>query len=487
VVNVALHAANSLLLFVVLRRMTGSRWRSAAVAALFAVHPLHVESVAWIAERKDVLSTLFFLLTLWAYHHYAASPRFNRWLLVFLVMALGLMAKSMLVTLPAVLLLLDFWPLRRFRGWSAARLLLEKLPLLALSLATAAVTVAAQASKGATAMLHDPQAGTPADLPVRLANAAITAVKYLTMTAWPADLAVYYPYDFHPPTWQAAGAWLLLLAATGGTIWCFRQCIRHTECAVRPPVPTGSLVQRPKALGGRHTECAAYGVGWFWYLGTLVPVIGLVQVGSQAMADRYSYIPSIGIFLAFVWFVADLARRLPWPEPKRSIVLAGAASAVLTAYLAVAHHQASCWINSERLFRHALAITGENPVACENLGDSLLHQERFAEAEVQFRKVLAMDAEHYRQTPAELAQASAGQGRVGEAIALVHAIPENYEKAKGMNNLAMFLAPRGHVTEAIELLQEAIKLVPEQPLVRENLARIKATGGNPKSEIRNPK
>ena len=507
-VNAALHAANAVLLFLVLRRMTGSRWRSAAVAALFAVHPLHVESVAWIAERKDVLSTLFFLLTLLAYHRYAASPRFGRWVLVFLCMALGLMAKSMLVTLPAVLLLLDFWPLKRFRGLggiagilkptqvlaeigdresaigsppSTARLLLEKLPLLALSLATAAVTVAAQASKGATSMLDD-----RAGLPVRLANAAIASVKYLVLTVWPANLAVYYPYNFHPSTWQTAGAVLLLLAATAGAGWCLRRA-----------------------------PCVA--VGWFWYLGTLVPVIGLVQVGSQAMADRYCYIPSIGIYLVVVWVVGDLtswlllvaenrkrravchpkmssppsenAYRSPdiarnaagWQsapqqrEVKRRIALAAVSSAILAVFLVAMHRQAGYWINSEQLFRHALAITGENPVACENLGDSLLHQGKFTEAESQFRKVLAMDAAHFRQTPPELARALAGQGRIDAAIAFVHeTIPDKSEKAVALISLANFLGPppRNQVGTAIKLLQEAIELAPQQPMGPNSLAQV---------------
>ncbi len=448
-VNAALHAVNSVLLFIVLRRMTGARWRSTAVAAMFAVHPLHVESVVWIAERKDVLCALFFLFTLLAYQRYAARPSFGRWSLVFLVMALGLMVKSMLVTLPAALLLLDFWPLRREGGRMKAeggrekgenlrlphspfRLLLEKLPLLALSLAAAAVTLVAQASKGATTMLHD-----RADLPIRLANAAINSAKYLAMTVCPADLAVYYPYNFHPSTCQAAGAAILLLVLTGGAVWCLHQ--------------------------------APYlAVGWLWYLCTLVPVIGLVQVGSQAMADRYCYIPSIGIFLAFVWAVGDLARC--------RIVLAGTGGAALAALLIATHHQASFWANSERLFRHALTITAENPVACENLGDALLHQGKYPEAEVQFRKVLAMDAEHYRQTPPELAEALEKQGRTDAAVAcLREAILVNPDNAEAMNKLALLLAPQGHLPEAIALLQEAIRLAPQQPAGLKNLAWIYAT------------
>lgn len=542
-VNAALHAANAVLLFLVLWRMTAARWRSAAVAALFAVHPLHVESVAWIAERKDVLSTLFFLLTLWAYQGYVKQSNFRRGALVFLSMALGLMSKAMLVTLPGVLFLLDFWPLRssweqggggrqkaeggQGRGEGGRRkeeggrrketltnhlenrdlqsLISDRslansqsasgrveypacsrlrascsllLPLLALSLTTAAVTLAAQASKGATAMLHD-QAGPS----VRLANAAIAYVWYLRRIIWPADLAVYYPYDFHPSTWPTVGAALLLLLATAAAVCCIWQSSRRrvSACgrsAVGPAVPTAGPVQKPEVSGGRHTECGCYlAVGWLWYVGTLVPVIGLVQVGSQAMADRYGYIPSIGVFLAIVWAAADLARWLSGPELRR-IALVASSSAILAVLLVVAHRQASYWIDSEQLFLHALAITGDNPVACENLGDALLHQARYAEAEAQFRKVLAMDAPHNQQTPPELAQALQGQGRLGELMAVVReTISEKSARAAVLNNLALFLAipPQNRVAEAIQLLREAIELVPQQPLGPRNLAWIYAT------------
>jgi tetratricopeptide (TPR) repeat protein len=478
--NAALHAANAVLLFIVLRRMTGLRWRSAAMAAIFAVHPLHVESVAWIAERKDVLSTLFFLLTLLAYGRYATRPTFARWSLVFLGMALGLMAKSMLVTLPAVLLLLDVWPLRRVGGSalgtrrrgpqgtpadkseipnlkseirlppSPLRLFLEKLPLLLLSLAIAVVTVFAQSSKGATVMLDD-----RASLPIRLANAAIACVKYVAMFAWPADLAVYYPYNFHPSPALAAAAGLLVLSLTMAAVLCMVQSSRHSSSA---------------------SYLVPLAVGWLWYVGTLVPVIGLVQVGSQAMADRYTYIPSIGISLVLVWGLADLARCLPGPAICRPIVLAAAATVIIAALLVATLRQAAYWIDSEQLFRHAVAVTGENPVACENLGDVLLKKRKqYAEAEAEFRKVLGMDAEHYAQTPMELAQAIAEQGRIAEAIAFVEAIPDKSRKALALNKLAMFVAPQGHVREAIGLLEESIELAPEQPVARRNLAWIYAT------------
>jgi Flp pilus assembly protein TadD len=326
-------------------------------------------------------------------------------------------------------------------------------------------------------MLHD-----RASLPIRLANAAIAYVKYLAMTIWPARLAVYYPYNFHPSPWLAVSAALLLLALTSAAVWCLLQSSRHSDQAAlgaRACDFGASLVP-----GACHYKPIA--VGWLWYLVTLVPVIGLVQVGSQAMADRYCYIPSIGLFIAFVWAAgATLTRSVSedaqsWPRSRFGLVSGAAAgSAILAALLVATWGQASYWVNSERLFRHALAITGENPVACENLGDSLLHQKKYAAAEVQFRRVLAMDAERYRQTPPELAQALAGQGRIGDAIAFVHdAIPDNAERAAAMNNLALFLAPKGHVREAIELLQEAIALAADQPLARRNLAWIYATCPN---------
>jgi protein O-mannosyl-transferase len=536
-VNAALHCANAILLFSVFRAMTGSRWRSAAVAALFAAHPLHVESVAWIAERKDVLSTFFFMLTLLAYHRYVSKPGLGRWLLVFVGMALGVMAKSMLVTLPAVLLLLDFWPLGRWRGMGIGRwgdgeigrggekstqygvqsreygaganpfrspssipnpssLILEKLPLFLLSIAISAVTVLAQSSKGAMAMLDD-----RATLSIRLANAALAYVTYLVKIFWPAHLAVYYPYDFAPSPWLAAVAALLLVLFTIAAIRQLVQSSRHAPRAVRPAAHAAGSFPAPGAYGGRHPEGACYfAVGWLWYVGTLLPVIGLVQVGSQGMADRYVYIPAIGIYVALAWGAVDLARRLPrlqW----RQIALAGAATAILASLLIATWRQAAVWFDSETLFRHAVEVTGENPVACENLGDALLKQgkrlaeagvdlrdkdlaasrqaeaiKRYAEAEAEFRKVLDLDAKHFLQTPEELAEAIAGQGRMAEAIACVRKIsPEDSRKAQALTKLARFLFEHGHAVEASELLQEAARIAPDEPVPLEKLAWIYAT------------
>jgi protein O-mannosyl-transferase len=457
-VNVLLHAVDVLLLYLVLLSMTGRRWPSTAVAALFAVHPLHVESVAWIAERKDVLSTLFFLLALVAYDHYAARRSVVRWSLLFLSMAVGLLCKPMLVTLPFVLLLLDYWPLgerareqvgteererRTIRG-RIGLLIAEKLPLLAISVAASVVTMKAQASQGATRMI-----GEKLDLPLQLANASLAYVKYLAMIFWPVNLAPFYPYDFHPRTAPVVASVALLIIITAVAMW---------------------LIRRAPYLA----------IGWFWYLGTLVPTIGVVQVGAQALADRYLYIPSIGLFVALVWGAADFYRRADRRSAAQErVAIAVASCAVIITLTVMAHRQASCWINSERLFRHALEVTGDNPVACESLGDALLHQDRFAEAERELRKVLELDAENFRQVPGELARAIAGQNRVGESIALLRdKIRDDEERAKAMNGLALFVAPRGYVAEAIQLLQEAIQLVPRQPAAVRNLAWIYATCPN---------
>jgi tetratricopeptide (TPR) repeat protein len=488
-VNALLHAANSVLLFAALRRMTGRRWPSAAVAALFAVHPLHVESVAWVAERKDVLSTLFFLVTLLAYVRYTARPGIARFSLVFLSLAAGLLCKPMLVTLPFVLLLLDYWPLggkegekgRAGEGETTTKsdlpfspspllpfsvsatefvrrrplwmLFVEKLPLLALSVGAAIVTVVAQGKMGATKMIGDKVA-----LPLQLANAAIAYVKYLGMTFWPTDLAVFYPYDFHPPPPLVVEAMVVLSSLT---LLCLY------------------LLRRAPYLA----------VGWFWYLGTLVPTIGIVQVGAQGLADRYNYIPSIGIYVAVVWAMANLLRGADCQSAKSTLAavwqtapqlpFAAAATIVLiiAALAVVAHRQTAYWFNSELLFRHALAVTGDNPESCENLGDTLLHHDRFAEAETEFRKVLAMaSAKEFSQTPSELARALAGQGRVDQAIELIHgAISDDLERAKALHELALFLAPRKYYKLAIELLQEAMKLAPQQAAAARNLSWVYAT------------
>lgn len=341
--SLLLHLANVLLLFEVLRRMTGAVGRSAAVAALFAVHPTHVESVAWIAERKDVLSALFWILAMGAWERYARQPSIGRYGLVILLMALGLMAKPMVVTLPFALLLLDFWPLDRLHlGWR--RLGVEKLPLLALSAVSSVITLRYQEESLARLDV------VPWSL--RAANAVVSYGTYLGKLFWPRDLAVFYPIELAIPLWKVAGAALLLIAITALAVWRARR--------------------EPWLL-----------TGWLWFLGTLVPVIGLVQVGRQAMADRYTYIPSIGLFLAVVWTVAGLLKE-------HRALLAAAAGTVILALAAITRVQIGYWADSATLFRHALAATDDgNYLAHIGLGKALMGEKDCEGAAAQFRAVLA--------------------------------------------------------------------------------------------------
>jgi protein O-mannosyl-transferase len=346
-VNAALHAANAALLFAVLRALTGAPGRSAAVALLFAVHPLHVESVAWIAERKDVLSTAFGLLALAAYARYAARPAPRRLVPVAAAFALSLMAKAMWVTLPFLLLLLDFWPLQRVAGSPAERdpgppprppvslrrAVLEKVPLLLMSAAASAVTFVAQRRSGMIAPL-DFGPGQ------RAANAAVSYALYLARTVWPSGLAVHYPLRRTLPAWEVAAAAALLAALTAGALWLARR--------------------RPFVL-----------VGWLWFLGMLVPVAGLVQLGGQAMADRYTYVPLAGVFVAAVWGGALLLPR------RAALAVAAAAVAALSAATWV---QLGHWRDDETLFRRALAVTEDNGLAHYNLGTRLAVAGRLDEA-----------------------------------------------------------------------------------------------------------
>ncbi len=345
--SLLLHLANTLLLFAVLRGMTGALWRSAAVAALFAVHPAHVESVAWVAERKDVLSALFWILAMAAWTGYARRPSLSRYLLAALMMILGLMAKPMVVTLPFALLLLDVWPLERLGlGWK--RLIAEKLPLLALSAAASLVTLRYQRTSLA-----------PLDLvpwSLRLANAAVSYAAYLGKLLLPRNLAVFYPIPLSIPPWEVAGAAALLAALTALAVWKARQA--------------------PWLLAG-----------WLWFLGTLVPVIGLVQVGRQGMADRYTYIPSIGLFVTIVWGIAwgiaALARE-------RRMILVTAAVAAILALAMGTWIQVGYWRDSVALYRHTLAVTRGNYVAHLGLAKALVVKRDWEGAAEQYRAALAL-------------------------------------------------------------------------------------------------
>lgn len=354
-VNLALHAANTLLLLFVLRAFTGALWRSAAVAALFAIHPLHVESVAWVAERKDVLSTLFLLLGLLTYRRYVNRPRPVRLLAVAGLLGLGLAAKPMLVTFPALLLLFDFWPLGRMRpGLRGSRrtigaLLFEKLPLFLLAGAAACLTLFAQ--WGAGAMGSRP--GSP-DIGMRVANALVSYSTYIAKTLRPVDLAVYYPFPIGGiPAWQVGISTALLISATVASVLLAR----------RAPW---------------------FGFGWLWYLSTLVPVIGLVQVGSQAMADRYTYVPLTGVFIISVWAAAEFVPKMRY----REVILTGLALAALLPFALLARRQVGLWHDSATLFTHAISAAPGNALAEIKLGDVLAVAKRPQEALAHYRRAL---------------------------------------------------------------------------------------------------
>ena len=354
--SVLLHATNTVLLFLLLKRMTAKTGRSFFVAALFGLHPLHVESVAWVAERKDVLSILFGLLALLAYVKFAEesktpdgtgkSEKFYRLALVFF--ALGLMSKPMLVTLPCILLLLDYWPLDRFKEKTVRKLILEKWPFFALAAMACIITLAAQRKAGSVMSF--------VTLPfsLRLENALLSYVRYLGKFFYPANLCVYYPHPRWWPFWKIFFASAILAVISAGAIRLRRR--------------------RPWLLGG-----------WLWFVGTLVPVIGLVQVGQQSMADRYTYFPLIGIFILAAWGACELTGSRP-----SAFVLSTTASAVIVSCVIMTRAQIYWWTNSEILFRHAIAITENNALAENNLGTALGTEGRFSEAAVQYQKALAV-------------------------------------------------------------------------------------------------
>lgn len=336
--NVVLHVANVLLLFAFLRLATGSRWRSAFVALLFAIHPLHVESVAWVTERKDVLSTLFWLLTMLAYLRYTTRPSVLRYVSVAVLFALGLMAKPMLVTLPFVLLLMDIWPLGRVGKTSVRLLIAEKIPLLVLTVGSCVLTMIAQSSAGAVY--------TAAALPIgaRISNALVACVGYIVKMFWPANLMPQYPHPGRSlPEWKIAVSAVLLAAATIGAI-----------------------------ASARKRSYVA--VGWAWYLLTLVPVIGLVQVGLQAMADRYTYVPLIGLFIIIAWGVPEIVSALGMRRPM--IVLAPVSAALTVALMVSAHCQTSYWRSTEALGEHSVRVSDRSYTAHLMLGDAYAERNR---------------------------------------------------------------------------------------------------------------
>ena len=327
--NVALHGGAALLLFLFLKRATRCRWPSAVVASLFALHPLHVESVAWISERKDTLSALFWFLTLWLYVRYVETPSRSRYALVFLAFCGDVMSKPMAVTLPIVLLLIDYWPLKRAIAWR--KLLIEKAPLFAVTLTSAAVTYFVQQGSGAVKALSN------FPLALRLENALDSYVVYLGQTFWPSNLAVFYPFPAEISVWKPVAA-AVLIVGISGIIWSLRQ-----------------------TRGYMFT-------GWLWFLITLLPVIGIVQAGAQSHADRYMYLPMTGLLIMLAWGVLEVVLR--WPKLKVAAFAAGGLACLGCA--GATRLQLSYWQNSRSLFEHALAVTERNYIAEHNLGSYLL-------------------------------------------------------------------------------------------------------------------
>ncbi len=487
-VSVALHVANTLLLFLILRRMTGARWRSFLAAAFFGLHPLHVESVAWISERKDVLSGLFFLLTLGAYTIYveklrartqgrpeSASQSLRLGLLVasplrscplfyyalsLICFTLGLMSKPMLVTVPFVLVLVDYWPLRRVRRPALGPLVLEKAPFLALSLASSVVTFLAQRKGGAVS--------TVLPLTARLANALISYVRYVGKMLWPAKLGVLYTHPGHWPVLEVIAAACFLAVVTGAVV----------------------------LLARRRPSLAA---GWFWFLGMLVPVIGLVQVGIQSMADRYMYLPMIGLLVLLLWNLPDLLPLRAW----RAEALGLAAAFALAACAALTVRQEEYWHDSEALFGHAVTVTDKNYLAYNNLGFYLSRQGRTAEAMENYRRSLEINP-NYDDALNNVGYALAGQKKYEEAIGYYQAalrirpnhpevhnnlgnavselgrideaiqhymitLAQEPDHADAHNNLGVALAMKGRLDEAILHFRKAIHLKPDDPSGHSNL------------------
>jgi protein O-mannosyl-transferase len=426
--NVVLHVASTLLLFGVLRRMTGKLERSACVAALFALHPLHVESVAWASERKDVLSTLFWMLTLWAYLAYVRRPGLGRYATTIALFALGLMAKPMVVTLPFVLLLLDFWPLGR-AGTSDRPLLdpakvrglvTEKIPFLALAVVSSAITVVVQHREGAVGDLETFPVGR------RIVNALVSYGTYLVETFWPTRLAAIYPYPSSVAVGWALGSLVVLVAVTAMVLY-----------------------------GARRYRYLP--VGWFWYLGTLVPVIGLVQVGIQSMtADRYSYVPLIGVFILLAWGLPDLLAR--WPHRRIALpVAAGLAVGVCALLTAL---QVPHWKDRHAVWSRAVAATTDNHLARNNLGNVLVETGRPREAVAHYVEALRIKP-GYADAHNNLGLALFRLGQVDEAIAhYTEAIRLKPAHVDAHVNLALAFASQGRADDAIREWHEVVRLAP---------------------------
>jgi tetratricopeptide (TPR) repeat protein len=423
-INLFFHIINTLLLFVVLRKMTTAFWQSVFVAALFALHPMHVEPVAWISGRKDLLCTLFFFLTIAAYFHYVKNHA-RRWYAIALVLfALGLLAKPMLITLPFILLLLDYWPLQRFQLKIPLRLIWEKIPFFALSIGSTVATFLIQRSIGAVRTTE------PIPFAMRVANAVVSYGKYIEKMFWPTHLAVFYP---HPgenlPLWQTLAAFVSLMIITILVI---------------------RLAKNYKYLF----------VGWFWYLATLIPVIGLVQIGSHSMADRYSYITLTGLFIIVAWGANDLLGKWKY----KHVILELSALAVITILMVLTWFQIGFWHDTFSLFDHALKVTNGNYIAHNNLALALSQHNKFDEALNHLNRSLQINPGHL-DTSNHLAMVYIKMGRFSQAeqicLRAIKLDPTAKPAASLYNNLGVIYGTTKRYKEAIQAFRQAIQINPD--------------------------
>lgn len=487
--NLSFHLINTLLLFLFFNRVTGALWKSGFVAALFALHPLHVESVAWVADRKDLLSALFWLLTMIAYVSYTKHPGIGRYLLVLLLFFLGLMAKPMMMTLPFILLGLDVWPLERFRSGqdrpngadgnmgagtgkralgkepAFKRMILEKIPMIVLAVPIGLITIVAEQNAGAFVTIES----FPLDL--RIANALISYVRYIGKMFWPFDLAIFYPHPIFWPLWQVTASGVLLLFLSYGIL--------------------------------RGSKRYPYlGLGWLWYLGSLVPVIGFFQVGSFSIADRYTYVPLIGLFIIIAWGIPDLSKN--WHHQMR--FLFPSSVVLLFLLMIISSKQVRHWENTITLFTHAIEVTENNYLAHGNLAAALMEQGQMERAYEHNREALKIIPHHFLFN-LNMGEIYAMQGKMDQAIfhfrralqsgpnkPAVHrdladtlmrkGIPEEaiphyqwlLERTRDNpelhNNLAVALALSGKVNEAVTHLQIALRLKPGYAEAEDNLSKL---------------
>jgi protein O-mannosyl-transferase len=446
--NVVIHTASSLLLLLLLLRCTGSLWKSSFVAALFALHPLHVESVAWVAERKDVLSAFFGILTLFFYSGYLARKTPGRYLLALFSFLLGLMSKPMLVTLPVIMLLMDYWPLGRYRqenqGQSARQLMgrmlsliKEKTPFFALTLPSVVLTIYAQHQGGSVAGLKE------IPLLLRTGNALIAYVKYIGKILWPSDLAIFYPLPTAVPLWQVIGSLLILVLLSTGAI----------------------------RAGRRYPYLV---LGWFWFLITLLPVIGLIQVGGQSMADRYTYLPALGLFIMAAWGVPDLVRRLRHREG----ILALLAGMVIIASTALTWKQIGYWQDGISLYRHALQVTSNNHLANFNLAVDLTEKGDLDGAIQAYRASLEGNtfiSEAHNNLGFVLAKKGDWDAAIKEYQASLWMNPKD---TRCLLNLGDAFSQQGDLKSAIKQYRQVLALTPENTDASTNLGNALTRSGD---------